>query len=473
VRKVTDFGAACTQPSPIGKSVYASKIGPTSEDCLFLNIWAPEDAKNAAVFVWIHGGSLTAGASNEAMYDGTKLAQEGIIVVSINYRLGVLGYLAHPELSAESPNQISGNYGLLDQIEALKWIQKNIGSFGGDAGNVTIAGESAGALSVMYLMASSQAHGLFHKAVAQSAYMVSTPVLREKKHGAIPAEDTGVWLAGEVGAETIGDMRAMDAQDITNSSSKVGYFPFGTIDGHILKRQLVEVFDRGEQAKVPILAGFNSGEIRSLRFLLPPKPKNMEEYEAAIRTGYGELADLFLRLYPSDNIGESMLAATRDAIYGWTAERLALKQSQQGLPAYFYLWDHGYPEASKWNLHAFHASEIPYIFGTAKRTPPLWPKVPKHTSEIKLAKAMLSYWASFARTGTPSAEGSSPWPRYAEGRAYMYIADKPYAAHNLLPGMYELHETVVCRRRAVGTVAWNWNVGVIAPPLPETKIDCL
>src|SRR6185436_18561365 len=143
-----------------------------------LNIWKPAGARNTAVMLWIHGGSLTGGASSETMYDGATLAKNGIVVVSINYRLGALGYLAHPELSAESPDHISGNYGLLDQIEALRWVKRNIAAFGGDASNVTIAGESAGGLSVMYLMAARDAHGLFAKAIAQSAYMISTPELR-------------------------------------------------------------------------------------------------------------------------------------------------------------------------------------------------------------------------------------------------------------------------------------------------------
>ena len=152
-----------------------------SEDCLSLNIWAPANARNAPVFVWIHGGALVGGSGSEPLYDGAKLAERGIVVVSINYRLGVLGYLAHPALSAESRRNISGNYGLLDQIEALRWVKRNIAAFGGDPANVTIAGESAGALSVMYLMAAPEARGLFAKAIAQSAYMISTPELRSAR----------------------------------------------------------------------------------------------------------------------------------------------------------------------------------------------------------------------------------------------------------------------------------------------------
>ncbi|WP_262422743.1 carboxylesterase family protein [Brevundimonas denitrificans] len=192
VRDASRFGPACHQPPSRPGSIYAPAETPAmSEDCLSLNVWTPENAENAPVFVWIHGGSLTGGSGSEVMYDGARMAAEGVVVVTINYRLGVLGYLAHPDLSAESTDGVSGNYGLLDQIEALRWINRNIAAFGGDPGNVTIAGESAGALSVMYLMAAPQAHGLFHKAVAQSAYMISTPALRETVHGTPSAEDAG------------------------------------------------------------------------------------------------------------------------------------------------------------------------------------------------------------------------------------------------------------------------------------------
>jgi para-nitrobenzyl esterase len=191
---------------------------PMSEDCLTLNIWAPVDARNAPVFFWIYGGALVGGASREPVYDGTQLANQGIVVVSINYRLGVLGWLAHPELSAESPTGISGNYGLLDQIEALRWVQRNIGSFGGDPSNVTIAGESAGALSVMYLMAAPSARGLFSKAIAESAYMISMPELKERKFGIPSAEESGETRRGSSheryrgiaghGCERVGGRRA-------------------------------------------------------------------------------------------------------------------------------------------------------------------------------------------------------------------------------------------------------------------------
>lgn len=472
-RDATQFGPACVQPTARGESIYAGELGPMSEDCLSLNIWAPADARNAPVLVWIHGGALTTGASSERMYDGARLAQRGVIVVSINYRLGVLGYLAHPALSAESRRNISGNYGLLDQIEALRWIRRNIGAFGGDASNVTIAGESAGALSVMYLMAAPDARGLFHRAIAQSAYMITAPVLRNSPYADLPAsEPVGVWLGTQLGANDLAALRSMDAEAITNAAVRAGYFPLGTIDGRILRRQITDVFDRGEQAPVPILAGFNAGEIRSLRVLLPPAPASADAYTSEIRGRYGDLADAFLGLYPASDIGESMLATTRDAMYGWTAERLVRKQSAAGAPSYLYYFDHAYPAADALGLHAFHAAEIPYVFGTSDRTPPRWP-VPQATSqEVRFSEAMTNYWASFARDGVPRAEGNAEWRPYGSDQAYMAFEDIPRMRVDVLPGAYELHEAVVCRRRAQGALAWNWNVGVISPPLPADAPEC-
>ncbi|MBM0108371.1 carboxylesterase family protein [Steroidobacter sp. S1-65] len=472
VRDAAGFSPSCIQPRPLGRSIYTNEPPKISEDCLYLNVWAPEGVRDAPVFFWIHGGALTSGSGAEAIYDGTKLAQRGVVVVTINYRLGALGYLAHPELSAESPEKISGNYGLLDQIEALRWVKTNIAAFGGDAANVTIAGESAGALSVMYLMASPPARGLFSKAIAQSAYMISTPELKQARFGEQPAEALGIKLATAIGANDVAALRAMSGVEVVNAAARAGYFPLGTVDGHLLPHQIAEVFDRGEQAPVPILAGFNSGEIRSLRFLAPPTPSSESAYESEIRTRYADLAESFLKQYPSKHLEEAVLAITRDAMYGWTAERLVRKQTALGKPSFFYIFDHGYPNADSLGLHAFHGSELPYVFGTASRTPPFWPKLPKSRAETDFSEAMIDYWTSFVRTGQPTAEQQPDWPAFGSSHAYMYFADVPKPAARLLPGMFELHEQVVCRRRADGTQPWNWNVGVISPALPPRTESC-
>jgi para-nitrobenzyl esterase len=472
LRQAVEFGAACTQPTPRDTSIYANDLRPTSEDCLTLNVWAPADAASAPVFVWIHGGALLSGSSKETIYDGAQLAARGIVVVSINYRLGVLGYLAHPELSAESPLGISGNYGLLDQIEALRWIKRNIGALGGDPSKVTVAGESAGGLSVMYLMAAPDARGLFAKAIAQSAYMISTPELKQNRFGAPAAEETGAKLSAALHAPHIAALRAMDPQALTDAAAAAYFGPFGVIDGHVLPRQLVEVFDRGEQAHVPLLAGFNSGEIRSLTFLAPPSPASPAEYERIIRERYADLAEEFLRIYPSSNLRESILATTRDALYGWTAQRLVAKQAALGLPAFLYVFDHGYPNADAAALKGFHASELPFVFGTMAQTPPHWPKIPATASEAALSAAMLDYWSSFVRTTRPRAANEPDWPAFGSTGAYMDFSDAPHPAVDLFPGMYALHEAAVCRRRSAGELAWNWNVGVISPRLPAENARC-
>ena len=473
-RDATRFGPACPQPTARGTSIYAPAEPPEmSEDCLSLNVWTPEGAQDAPVFVWIHGGSLIAGSGSESMYDGARMAAEqGLVVVTINYRLGALGFLAHPELSAESRQGVSGNYALLDQVAALKWVERNIAAFGGDPDNVTIAGESAGALSVMYLMASPKARGLFDRAIAQSAYMLSTPELRASPHGQPAAEAVGVWLQAQLGKQNLAEMRAMDAQQLAETTPGLGYIPWGTIDGEVLPAQIVQTFDDGEQAPVPLLVGFNQGEIRTLRFLAPPVPADAAAYEAAIRERYGDLADAFLGLYPSSDLEESVLAAPRDALYGWTSVRMARLQTRLGQPAYLYLFDHSYPATDEAGLHAFHAAEIPYVFGAFDRLPPRWPAMPDTAEERSLSDAMMAYWASFARTGVPAAPGQPAWPAWDRAGSYMAFKDGPVARDRLMPGMFELRETEVCRRRAAGGTPWTWAVGVAAQPMPPATARC-
>ena len=471
-RSATAFGAACVQPQAPNATVYSGPPIPVSEDCLTLNVWAPANARHAPVMVWIHGGALRTGTSREPMYDGRKLAERGIIVVSINYRLGVLGWLAHPGLSAESARHVSGNYGLLDQIAALTWVRDNIAAFGGSPRDVTIAGESAGGLSALYLMASPAAHKLFAKVIAESSYMISMPDLRKPVFGMPSWEAGGQALGTALKAPDIAALRSMDPQMLTDSASKLGFAPFGVVDGAVLPQQMVDAFDQGKQAAVPVLAGFNQGEIRSLRMLAPPAPADAAAYESTIRARYADLADPYLRLYPAAAYKESILAATRDALYGWTAERLVRKQAALGKPAYLYLFDHGYPPMDQADLHAFHASELPFVFGTSADTPPQWPKIPDTPGERALSDAMLDYWASFVRDGKPVARHAAPWPSYTATRAYMYFGTTPEARRDLLPGMFVLNERVMCRRRATGTIGWNWNVGLAAPAMPPAVAGC-
>jgi para-nitrobenzyl esterase len=467
VRDATAFGPACVQPTLVIQSIYSADLGRTSEDCLTLNVWTPSTAGKAPVMVWIHGGALVTGSSKETLYDGARMAREGMVMVSINYRLGVLGWLAHPDLSAESPAGISGNYGLMDQVAALEWVKRNIASFGGDPEQVTIAGESAGGLSVLYLMTSPLAQGLFARTIAQSAYMISTPELKTARFGAPSAEDAGAALSRALQAPSLRVLRGMDPQTLTDRAAIGGFSPFGAIDGKVLPAQLINVFDQGRQAKVPVLAGFNSGEIRSLRMLAPPTPASAADYERTIRDRYGDLADAFLQLYPSSNMVESILANSRDALYGWTSERLVRSQTAASKPSFLYLFDHGYPAADDANLHAFHAAELPYMFGTLDRTPPRWPRIPQTDRETRLSDAMISYWAGFVRDAQPRATGAPVWCPYGSDANFMRFGDVPTPQHDLLPGMVELHEEAV-RRRAAANQPWNWNTGLASPPLSAT-----
>src|SRR3569833_1169095 len=468
VRDATSFGASCLAPPWPADSVYADHPPRFSEDCLSVNVWAHSSARHAPVIVFIYGGALIRGSSWEPTYDGTHFAEHGVVFVSINYRLGPLGWLALPELSAESPHAVSGNYGLLDQIEALHWVRENIAAFGGDAGNVTIMGESAGGLRVAYLMASPLARGLFHKAIGESLNIQAAPELKQANHGLPAAEQIGTDFAKAVGASNLAELRAMDGDTLTLAAARAGARSGGTIDGWVLPRQLVDTFDRKEEALVPVLMGFNQGEIQTLMRYLPSLPSSAKLYTAEINARYGNLAPEFLRLYPSSDVKESMMAALRDALCAWSAERIVRNIAAACMPTYLYLFDHGYPAARARQLHAFHASELPYIFGYVGEGAPLpenWP-VPDGPREKSLSDAMLAYRTSFARTGMPKAPNWPDWPRFAQHAGYMHFAETPQAATNLMPGMCELHEEVMERERRAGNLAWGANVGVAAPTLP-------
>jgi para-nitrobenzyl esterase len=467
-RDASRFGANCIQPPWPPKIIYNDGLSNFSEDCLFLNVWTPAHAINAPVIVWIYGGSLVFGGTSEPYYDGGSFAARGVVFVSMNYRLGVLGWLALPALSAESPHGVSGNYGLLDQIAALEWVKRNIAAFGGDPDNVTVMGESAGGLSVAYLLASPLARGLFEKAIGESLGIYSEPELQRPHHGLPSAEAIGAGIEKDVHAANLGALRAMDATALNLAALKAGFAPTGTIDGWSLPRQLVDTYDRKEEAHVPVLMGFNAGEIQTLPGFLPPLPSSSVVYANEIRRRYRDLAPEFLRLYPPRDIRASMMAAGRDAIFGWGAERIVRDEAALGEPSYLYFFDHDYPAARALGLHAFHASEIPFVFGRIGHGAPMlayWPRA-RGASEKALSNAMIAYWTSFARSGIPKAPGQPDWPTFAPNRSYMHFVKRPEVATDLMPGMYTLNEEVMERRRRAGNQQWRDDVGVAAPVLP-------
>ena len=471
VRATERVGLPCMQPA-MAAGPYNRGPQLMDEDCLTLDVTAPANARNAPVMVWIHGGTLIWGTGHSSLYDGREFARRGIVLVSINYRLGVLGYLAHPELSKESADNVSGNYGLLDQVAALQWVRRNIASFGGDEKNVTIFGESAGALSVEYLLASPKARGLFDKAIVQSGYLFTMPELRDARYGEQSAEGIGSALATKLNAPGIARLRAMDARELVQATAAAGFAPYGTIDGKILLRQLVDTFDRGEQAPVPLMAGFTSGEVRGLRALLPPLPASPTAYENDIRARYSDLADAYLRLYPPRDLEQTQLVATRDVVFGWAAERLVRKQAAIGQPSFLYYFSHDYPSAAAADLTAFHASEVPFVFGTFGSTPAGWPMIPDTTDERRFSGAMLDYWATFARSGRPTATNGPAWTPFMPGHAFMSLGVVPQLSTQFMPGMYELQEQIMCRRRHDGTQSWDWRAGSIAPVLPKSAPPC-
>ncbi|MFZ0269243.1 carboxylesterase/lipase family protein [Caulobacter sp.] len=483
VRQAEEFGQACLQPPQSPTGLYSGGIASPSEDCLTLNVWAPADpgktgGRKLPVMVWIHGGALAGGGSSEPLYDGVKFAQQGVVFVSINYRLGLMGYLAHPALSAESPRRLSGNYGLLDQIEALRWVRDNIAAFGGDPEHVTIAGESAGGLSVIALLASPEARGLFDKAIVQSGYMPSYRALHDQTLGLTSAETAGAALGAAAGASDAAALRAADPATLFMAGLKTGWAPEPVIDGVVLKRQLAETFARGEQAKVPVLAGFNEGEIRSLLFLMPKAPDSQAAYEADVRRRFGAQADPYLAVYPGTDPRADVMASVRDGLYGWAAQYLARQQAEVGQPAYLYYFRHSTPAQRARDLAAFHASELPYVFGQVGPSAaigPNWPRPPLTVEETRLSDAMSGYWASFVRDGAPTAAGETPWPRYTvDQRAYLDIHERPSAERDLQPAAFAWADGLVAGRRQQAR-AWRYDIGYSAFPPPtadqEGRVD--
>lgn len=455
------YGPACPQNPPQISAIY--DLPPHiqfDEDCLTLNIWAPENADGAPVMVWIHGGSLVIGSGSEPMYDGAALARRGIVVVTINYRLGALGWLAHPELSDEQGG-ISGNYGLQDQICALEWVSDNIAAFGGDPDRVTIAGESAGALSCLYLMVSIPSRGLFHQVIAQSPYMFSMPRLSAKHLGLTSAEDAGEKFAELAGARTLAELRSLSVDRILHFAKESRWSATGVIDDVHLTDQLVILLQQGRQAKVPVLTGYNEGELRSLRAIAPPVPPTPKAYAAMIREALGNRAEEFLRLYPADDLEASIVNASRDAIYGWSAATLAGCQTALDVNAWLYFFDHEDHQATARGLRAFHGSEIPFVFGNSGRTGPGWPSSDDSSSSKEISEVMMQAWANFVISSNPDSENVF-WPEYALERESLRLGRNIRVEGALDGDAIAFHGETVARRISRG-VAWSFDVGLWAP----------
>jgi para-nitrobenzyl esterase len=431
VRQCNEFGSACMQPLGVLKAMGMDVGEKFSEDCLSLNVWTAAKSENEKrpVMMWIHGGGNVAGASTELSTDGEALARQGVVVVSISYRLGIFGFFAHPMLSKESLYNVSGNYGLLDIIAALKWIQKNIQAFGGDPGNVTVFGQSAGAYNVCYLMATPFAKGLFHRAIAESGHALAPLTnrhLRQGWYGLEPMEKQGERLAIDLGCSDAADpvtaLRSQSSEKLLGAS-KAAMFPSGAavyppgntfgpvIDGWVLPDDVQTIFEEGKQNLVPLIAGANADEAT---IFFPKSPfDNVEAYRAWLKNIFGKFTDDLLAKYPANEpteIRKSLVGFMGDLWFLPGAHRLVRAMEKAGGKAYSYIFTMAWPGPMA-TAGAYHGSEIVFVFDNidlikAKR------KVPFEEKHQALAKIISGYWVQFVKTGNPNKEGLVEWPSY-------------------------------------------------------------
>lgn len=416
IRDATYYRPACPQlPSPWLPEMLGRMRMQTSEDCLYLNVWTPRLRANASlpVMVWIHGGGNVEG-SQEWPPLGPTLAAHGVVVVAINYRLGVLGYLAHPELSAESPSHISGNYGLLDQMAALRWVRHNVRRFGGDPKRVTVFGASSGSLDICDLMASTPARGLFTRAIMQSGVCVDglSPTLAQ-------AEASGAaFAAGITGAKngpSIEKLRLMPADELVRLAAKAKGVDWNPIvDGHVLAEQPLLVFRRGQQARVPVIVGSNLDEVSIFASPLVGgtsyRPQSVAEYRNWLKRAFGKNADAVFQAYPAAGnaqVAAAFRAMDTDYEFGFGTNLLAREVAASGQKAYQYIFTmtgRG-PFAS---LGAFHSLESMYL------SKHYWTDWVSGKEDEPLSDAIIEYWTSFAAGGEPSSAGLPAWPAYRE-----------------------------------------------------------
>jgi len=400
VKPATAFGPACLQPER-GDGGGVGAPPAQSEDCLTLNVYAPAGAKDLPVMVWIHGGAFRLGWSGAALYDGGEFAKQGVVVVTVNYRLGLLGFFAHPALTAAGqPGEPLGNYGLMDQVAALKWVQENIAAFGGDPKNVTAFGESAGGSSLIYLLANPAAKGLFAKAIVESGGGTQRPV------GLTANETRGVQSAKNIGlgaAATLADLRAKPAKDWIDAQGQLagglGFGPF--IDGQFVTEAPMQAFMDGRAHDVPLMIGANSNEASVLATLGVPK--------GALALAVGPRMAEFRKLYGDVSEEEFERQALGDAVFV-APSRFVAAQAAPGAPSFLYYFS--YVAAARRNAvpGAGHGSEIPYVFKTWLQTPLLARAIIQ--ADKDMSSMMSACWVAFAKTGKPSCAPAPEWPAY-------------------------------------------------------------
>ena len=411
VRDGTAFGDVCIQPPGEGRLNIAAMEGSPlmSEDCLYLNVWTParSPSDRLPVMVYFFGGAFTEGAGSVPLYDGSALAAEGAVVVTMNYRLGPFGFFAHPALTKDSSHGFSGNYGITDMLASLEWVGRNIAAFGGDPGNVTIFGQSAGAMAIASLIASPRAAGLFHRAIAQSIMGLGVaPGMTTLEQ----AEARGLEAANAAGVTTAEQLRAMSAEEVTASFRSAGMI----VDGWAIPEDPAIVFAEGRQNAVDILAGANKDE----SFF--PARTTPEQFEQQARGRFGDLADQYLAVYPhatNEEAGAASAETFRDQAF-WNARRYAEYQHARGNRGYVYFFAQNPPAPEgQAPLPATHASEVPYVFDNLGELP-LFPdrSIPElaaaSAADGEVADQVSSYWVNFARTGDPNGRRLPRWPAH-------------------------------------------------------------
>jgi para-nitrobenzyl esterase len=412
-----DYGHHCVQTNPFPDMSFQD--AGQSEDCLTLNIWTPADAKpdtKLPVMFWIHGGGFTAGSASEPRHDGTSLARHNVIVVTINYRLGIFGFFAHPQLTAESPHHASGNYGLLDQAAALTWVKDNIRNFGGDPANITIFGESAGSFSVSSLMASPLAeHNIAH-VIGESGAAFSSSSLTYPLLATAEQQDSDFAQAA-FGTTDLAALRKLSVDQLLAGATSKTVKPLprfsADIDGYFLPKPVPEIFAAGEQAHVPVLGGWNADEIRAAITMNPVKP-TAESFAAQARTNYGDDAPAFLAVYPGATDAEALQSAgdlISDNFIAFSTWKWLEAQVATGkAPVYRYHFELPAPgdKFHPGNPGAFHSDDIEYVFGTLDaRNTAVW-----RPEDRALSEQIQQYWTNFARSGDPNGTGLPKWPTY-------------------------------------------------------------
>ncbi len=438
VRPGQKFGNRCMQLPLFSDMVFRSPV--VSEDCLYLNVWTTRTGSDAKrpVLVYFHGGGLAAGDGSEPRYDGGAMARRDIVVVTANYRLGVFGFLAHPELSAASPSKASGNYGLMDQVAALRWVRNNIARFGGDPAQVTIAGESAGSFSVSALMAMPSARGLFARAIGESGSVLGRPVPTLQE-----AEQQGTAFARAAGHESLAALRAAPAEQLLRAGAMPGMPWFGIVaDGAALTQQPLDTYRRGEQAPVPLLAGWNSQE-QDARAILDEQAPTRENFDAALQKLYGERAPDAAKAYAYDvEAAARDLASDRWIVHGtWKWIDLQAKVA----PTYRYYFTRPRPASTDGKpagTGATHSAEIEYALGNlAGNKVYLWQNGDRQASE-----AMQAYFANFIRTGNPNGKALPDWPLVTRPGANVMRLDVEPAPFDPQDGArFEFHERQAAR----------------------------